>query len=307
MIYSSNYLEQEIQRTEKLITKIGQGQNRTLLLDLVLSGGNVLRAESEYFQWKIEETEDLDPASYGGFKEGAEYGKSGDDPKRKLQKNNCQIFREVAEISGTAMALNPDGIDNHLEKRVEEKLITAKRALNKAMLEGTLQNEDHSNPRKMNGLLNIIQNSIDMENQPIDKTIFTQAMRKLDESGNGGTDRLCFANADIKEFIDGLFGDDAKNHLEIKAGQNTFGVLATSIITNYGTVHVVLDFNMPEGQMMFFDPGQVFLKVLRPFKIEAPVQDADSVKRVVIGEYSVMMKNPYSAVKVINIDLNPGE
>lgn len=305
MIYTSNYLEQEMPRVEKLINKIGAGQNRTLLLDLIMAGGNIIQAESEYFQWKIEETENLEEAMYAGVMEGAEYGKSGADPKRKLLKNNCQIFKQVAEISGTAMALNPDGISNHLEKRVEEKLILIKRALNKAILEGTLQNEDvgQSKPRKMNGLLNIIANTKDMENQPITSKTFSEVMRMLDEQGNGGTDRLCFVNADIKEYIDKIFGDDSKNHLEIHAGNNTFGVLANTIVTNYGNVHVVLDHNMPEGQMMIFDPGQVYLKVLRPFKIEAPVQDADSLKRVIIGEYSVMMKNPYSAVKVININL----
>lgn len=303
MIYSTNYLEQEIQRTEKLITKIGQGQNRTLLLDMILSGGNVLTAESEYFQWKIEDNENLEEAMYAGVMEGAEYGKSGEDPKRKVLKNNCQIFKQVAEITGTAMALNPDGIDNHLEKRVEEKLILAKRALNKAILEGTLQNEDtgSSKPRKMNGLLNIISNTLDLKSKPVSQKTFSDAMRKLDEQGNGGSDRLCFVNADMKEHIDKIFGEDAKNHLEIHAGSNTFGVLATTIMTNYGNVHVVLDFNMPENQMMIFDPGQVFLKVLRPFNIQAPVQDADSLKRVIIGEYSVMMRNPYSAIKVINI------
>lgn len=290
-------------RVEKLINKIGAGQNRTLLLDLIMAGGNIIKAESEYFQWKIEETENLEEAMYAGVMEGAEYGKSGTDPKRKLLKNNCQIFKQVAEISGTAMALNPDGISNHLEKRVEEKLILIKRALNKAILEGTLQNEDtgSSKPRKMNGLLNIIANTKDMESQPITSKTFSEVMRMLDEQGNGGTDRLCFVNADIKEYIDKIFGDDSKNHLEIHAGNNTFGVLANTIVTNYGNVHVVLDHNMPEGQMMIFDPGQVYLKVLRPFKIEAPVQDADSLKRVIIGEYSVMMKNPYSAVKVINV------
>ena len=166
MIYTSNYLEQEMPRVEKLINKIGAGQNRTLLLDMIMAGGNIIQAESEYFQWKIEETENLEEAMYAGVMEGAEYGKSGADPKRRLLKNNCQIFKQVAEISGTAMALNPDGINNHLEKRVEEKLILIKRALNKAILEGTLQNEDvsQSKPRKMNGLLNIIANTKDLEN-----------------------------------------------------------------------------------------------------------------------------------------------
>ena len=154
----------------------------------------------------------------------------------------------------------------------------------------------------MNGLLNIIANTKDLENSKLEAKVFSDVMRLLDEQGNGGTDRLCFVNADLKEAIDNLFGEDSKNHLEIHAGNNTFGVLANTIITNYGNVHVVLDHNMPEGQMMFFDPAQVFLKVLRPFKIEAPVQDADSLKRVIIGEYSVMMKNPYSAVKVINVN-----
>lgn len=302
MIYTSNYLEQEIPRVEKLINKIGQGTNRTLLLDMILAGGNIIKAESEYFQWKIEETEALEAELYAGVKEGAEYGKSGKDPVRKLLKNNCQIFKSVAEISGTAQALNPDGIADHLEKRVEEKLILIKRALNKAILEGTIQNEDESNPRKMNGLLNIIANTKDLENNKLEAKVFSDVMRLLDEQGNGGTDRLCFVNADLKEAIDKLFGDDSKNHLKIHAGNNTFGVLANTIITNYGNVHVVLDHNMPANQMMFFDPAQVFLKVLRPFKIEAPVQDADSLKRVIIGEYSVMMKNPYSAVKVINVN-----
>ena len=302
MIYTSNYLEQEMPRVEKLINKIGAGQNRTLLLDMIMAGGNIIKAESEYFQWKIEETETLEDEMYAGVMDGAEYVKSGKDPVRKLLKNNCQIFKQVAEISGTAMALNPDGIADHLEKRVEEKLILIKRALNKAILEGTLQNEDESKPRKMNGLLNIIANTKDLENSKLEAKVFSDVMRLLDEQGNGGTDRLCFVNADLKEAIDKLFGEDSKNHLEIHAGNNTFGVLANTIITNYGNVHVVLDHNMPTGQMMFFDPAQVFLKVLRPFKIEAPVQDADSLKRVIIGEYSVMMKNPYSAVKVINVN-----
>lgn len=302
MIYTSNYLEQEMPRVEKLINKIGAGQNRTLLLDMIMAGGNIIKAESEYFQWKIEETEQLEDEMYAGVMEGAEYGKSGKDPVRKLLKNNCQIFKAVAEISGTAQALNPDGIADHLEKRVEEKLILIKRALNKAILEGTLQNEDESKPRKMNGLLNIIANTKDLENSKLEAKVFSDVMRLLDEQGNGGTDRLCFVNADLKEAIDKLFGEDSKNHLEIHAGNNTFGVLANTVITNYGNVHVVLDHNMPTGQMMFFDPAQVFLKVLRPFKIEAPVQDADSLKRVIIGEYSVMMKNPYSAVKVINVN-----
>ena len=303
MIYTSNYLEQEMPRVEKLINKIGAGQNRTLLLDMIMAGGNIIQAESEYFQWKIEETENLEEEMYAGVMEGADYGKSGADPKRRLLKNNCQIFKQVAEISGTAMALNPDGINNHLEKRVEEKLILIKRALNKAILEGTLQNEDtgSSKPRKMNGLLNIIANTKDLENGTITPKLFSDVMRLLDEQGNGGTDRLCFVNADIKEAIDKIFGDDSKNHLEIHAGNNTFGVLANTIVTNYGNVHVVLDHNMPAGQMMFFDPGQVYLKVLRPFKIEKPVVDADAMKRVIIGEDSVMMKNPYSAVKVINV------
>ena len=126
MIYTSNYLEQEMPRVEKLINKIGAGQNRTLLLDMIMAGGNIIKAESEYFQWKIEETETLEDEMYAGVMEGAEYGKSGKDPVRKLLKNNCQIFKAVAEISGTAQALNPDGIADHLEKRVEEKLILIK-------------------------------------------------------------------------------------------------------------------------------------------------------------------------------------
>lgn len=305
-IFTGHYLKEEITRVEKYITKVNAGINRTLLLDLILSGGNVVRAESEYFQWKIEMTEDLEEWMYAGVMEGAEYGKSGADPRRTLLTNNCQIFKQVAEISATAMALqgSVEGINNELAKRVDEKLILAKRALCKAILEGSIQNEDASQgkPRRMNGLLNIIQNTIDLENKGINTKTFSDAMKLLDLQGNGG-DRLCFVNGDMKEAIDKVFVENTQNHVEIHAGQNTFGALANTIITNYGTVHVVLDHNMPEGQMMIFDPAEVYLKVLRPFTISDVQLDADAHKRVIIGEYSVMMKNPYSAVKIINADV----
>ena len=54
MIFTDNYLQEEITRTEELITKLGQGKNETFLLDLLLSNGNVEKAQAEMFIWRQE-------------------------------------------------------------------------------------------------------------------------------------------------------------------------------------------------------------------------------------------------------------
>ena len=120
MIFTDNYLQEEITRTEELITKLGQGKNETFLLDLLLSNGNVEKAQAEMFIWRQEDNRELEAGMIDGVMEGADYGKAGDAPKRKKKHNNCQIFKSVASMSATAMALNPLGIKDHMAKDVEE-------------------------------------------------------------------------------------------------------------------------------------------------------------------------------------------
>ena len=70
-----------------------------------------------------------------------------------------------------------------------------------------------------------------------------------------------------------------------KAGNNTFGVLAQSIITDFGTVHIVLDRCMPVDQVVLVRPAELVLETLRAFEVIDDPKTFDGVKKTIIGEY----------------------
>ena len=303
MLYTNNYMNEEISRTEEYITKLGQGQNETFLLDLLLSNGQVEKAPAEFFIWRTEDNVELDPSMADGVMEGAGYGEAGEPSKRKKLQNNCQIIKGVAAVSGTAEALDPLGIANHFEKLVDEELLKCKRTLNNAIMTGTIQDEDkrQSKPRKMNGLLNMIDVVVDNEGQPLSHGVLESAMEKMWEAGNGG-DKLCLVNATAKKKINAMYTDAPEITLNVQAGNNTFGVLAKQVITDFGNIFIILDRNMPKDQIVLIDPSQIVLEVLRPFEIKEPVMDGDYRKRVVIGEYGLKVRNTKAHAKILNFE-----
>jgi hypothetical protein len=295
-------MNEEISRTEEYITRLNEGQNETFLLDLLLSNGQVERCASEFYIWRTDLNPELDPSMADGVMEGAMYGEAGEPQKRKKLQNNCQIIKGVASVSGTAEALlDPLGLANHFEKLVDEELLKCKRTLNNAIMTGTIQDEDKERqiPRKMNGLLNMIDVVIDNEGKALSHGVLEDAMQKLWESGNSG-DRLCLVNASAKKKINAMYLDAPEITLNVQAGNNTFGVLAKQIITDFGNIFIILDRNMPVDQIALIDPSQLVLQVLRPFEIKEPVMDGDFRKRVVIGEYGLKVRNCHAHVKILN-------
>lgn len=301
MIFTDNYLQEEISRTEELITQLGQGQNETILLDILLSNGNKEQAMAESFIWRQEDNRDITSDLLGGRLEGAELIGASDAPKRKKLTNNCQIFTRSASITGTAMALNPLGIKDHLAKELEAQMVLLKRGLNKCLIEGTIQDEDRgqSKPRKMNGLLNFIDVVEDCSGAELKAEHIENAMERMWKEGNGG-DKLCLVNASVKKKLNKIYADVPEARLEIKAGNNTFGVLAQSVITDFGTIHIILDRCMPTDQVVIVRPAELVLETLRPFEVIDDPKTFDGVKKTIIGEYGLKVRNTKAHAKILN-------
>lgn len=301
MIFTDNYLQEEISRTEELITQLGQGQNETILLDILLSNGNKEQAMAESFIWRQEENRNIESDLLEGRLEGADLVGAGEAPKRKKLTNNCQIFTRSASISGTAMALNPLGIKDHLAKELEAQMVLLKRGLNKCLIEGTIQDEDRerSKPRKMNGLLNFIDIVEDCSGTELKAEHIENALERMWKEGNGG-DKLCLVNATAKKKLNKIYADVPEARLEIKAGNNTFGVLAQSVITDFGTIHIILDRCMPTDQVVIVRPSELVLQTLRPFEVIDDPKTFDGVKKTIIGEYGLKVRNTKAHAKILN-------
>ena len=301
MIFTDNYLQEEISRTEELITQLGQGKNETILLDILLSNGNKEKAMAESFVWRQEDNRDIESDLLEGRLEGAELIGASDAPKRKKLTNNCQIFSRSASITGTAMALNPLGIKDHLAKEMEAQMVLLKRGLNQVLIEGTIQDEDRDarKPRKMNGLLNFIDTVQDCEGRELTAEDIENTLETLWKNGEAG-DKLCLVNASVKKKLNKIYADVPEATLQIQAGGNTFGVQATSVITDFGTIHIILDRCMPTDQVVIVKPSELVLSTLRPFEIIDDPKTFDGIKKTIIGEYGLKVRNTKAHAKILN-------
>lgn len=301
MIFTDNYLQEEISRTEQIITQLGQGQNETILLDILLSNGNCEKAMAETFVWRQEDNRTIEDDLIGGRLEGADLVAAGDAPKRKKLTNNCQIFTRSASISGTAMALNPLGIEDHLAKELEAQMILLKRGLNKCLIEGTLQDEDReeNKPRKMNGLLNLVGVTKDCSGATLTAEHIESALEEMWANGDG-SDKLCLVNASVKKKLNKIYADVPEAMMQIQAGNNTFGVLAQSVVTDFGTIHIVLDRCIPTDQIVLVKPSELVLATLRPFEVIDDPKTFDGIKKTIIGEYGLKVRNTKANAKIIN-------
>lgn len=301
MIFTDNYLQEEISRTEELITQLGQGQNETILLDILLSNGNKEKAMAESFIWRQEDNRDIESDLLEGRLEGADLIGASEPTTRKKLSNNCQIFSRSASITGTAMALNPLGIKDHLAKEMEAQMVLLKRGLNKCLIEGTIQDEDRESgkARKMNGLLNFIDVVEDAGGNALTAEHIENAMERMWREGNGG-DKLCLVNASVKKKLNKIYADVPEATLQIQAGNNTFGVLATSVITDFGTIHIVLDRCMPTDQVVIVRPSELVLETLRPFEVIQDPKTFDGIKKTIIGEYGLKVRNTKAHAKILN-------
>lgn len=301
MIFTDNYLQEEISRTEELITQLGQGQNETILLDILLSNGNKEKAMAESFIWRQEDNRDIESDLLEGRLEGADLIGASEPTTRKKLSNNCQIFSRSASITGTAMALNPLGIKDHLAKEMEAQMVLLKRGLNKCLIEGTIQDEDRESrkARKMNGLLNFIDIVEDAGGNALTAEHIENAMERMWREGNGG-DKLCLVNASVKKKLNKIYADVPEATLQIQAGNNTFGVLATSVITDFGTIHIVLDRCMPVDQVVIVRPSELVLETLRPFEVIQDPKTFDGIKKTIIGEYGLKVRNTKAHAKILN-------
>ena len=301
MIFTDNYLQEEISRTEELITQLGAGKNETILLDILLSNGNKEKAMAESFIWRQEENRDIESDLLEGRLEGAELVGASDAPKRKKLTNNCQIFSRSASITATAMALNPLGIKDHLAKEMEAQMVLLKRGLNKCLIEGTIQDEDRESgkARKMNGLLNFIDTVTDCEGRALTAEDVESTLETLWKNGEAG-DKLCLVNASVKKKLNKIYADVPEATLQIQAGGNTFGVQATSVITDFGTIHIVLDRCMPTDQVVIVKPSELVLETLRPFEVIDDPKTFDGIKKTIIGEYGLKVRNTKAHAKILN-------
>lgn len=278
----------------------------TPLTTLLMGRGAVVPAKDITVTWRERQ---LNSTRGTLKKEGADAGDAITSSRSSLS-NLCQIIEKVTMVSGTAQALNPQGIGNSFDAEVKDRLVEAKRDLEWYFLNGTKTSESTSAPRQMGGLVNLVNsnNVIDATDKTLTEDMLLDLLQKMWDHGAQG-EYFCFVDATTKRLINALgksgtnfrFIDDASAGIG-----KAFGVSYNKFESDFGVLNMVLDRHMAppsDGYSTFLavDLEQVQIAELRPTFYEDLPKAGDYQKGHIINESTIKLLNSYAAAKIINL------
>lgn len=217
---------------------------------------------------------------------------------RAEKSNICEIFKKAVSVSGTANASSINGISNLFAEEINDRLIEMKINIEKELING-VKNDGSVSPyiRKMDGLLSFVLPEQTVKNAIVTETSIKETVKKLWDAGMTSGTYIAMVNADLKEDIDKIYADK----YSYIAQESLFGLIVSSIQTNYGTIKLVLNRHMPVDKIVIFDPSFLKMEYLRTPQFELLAKTGDSVSGHIIGEMTLKMLNQ-KAIAVFEID-----
>lgn len=218
---------------------------------------------------------------------------------RTLFTNYTQIIERTAAVTKSAEFIEVQGYDSTLAQEEYDKMLEAKLDLNHYLLNGVKTDEDVDNNigQQMNGLLG----QITITKPAVGALTFEKLLDPMVDLYQAGTegDKFAIMNANVASWVDKLSKGDSKDYvITVEAGETgvTAEIVITRIATRHGFLHIMIDDDMPAGQIAYFDVDSLELTALYPFEIEALAKTGSTRKSLIGGEYSIKLLNSKSAV-----------
>lgn len=295
MIKRSSFLENEVVDLTEEIKLVSPTD--TPLTTMLMARGQVDKATDITVTWRERELN----TNRGTLKvEGAEAGEVITSSRGSLS-NVCQIIEKVTQVSGTARAIKPKGVADTFDAEVQDRLIETKRDLEWYFLNGTKTLESDGTPRQMAGLMNLVNaNNVVTATGALTENHFLDALQKMWEKGAQG-EYFAFVNATQKRAINALAKAEGNMRILMDNGSvaNKFGVAVSQIVTDFGTVNLVLDRYMENNGILVVDMDEVRIAELRGTFYEDLPKAGDYYKGHIINESSIKLLNSYAGAKIL--------
>jgi hypothetical protein len=227
-----------------------------------------------------------------------------DISKTRVRKTNtCQIFKKDVIVSGTMRSVrNLGGIVDELDYQVQMRTREALRDLEKMVIRGRGAATGASGnavagsagaataSRTMQGIRSMIDTnkptSVVMDNSS-GVNLNTVIKTAWD---NGGTDLdVIVCGAEVKEAIDRL----NSSRIRVVNEENAYRDVVTTYESTYGSLAVVLSRWMPADEGLILAKNRIKVVPLsgRSFQFQPVAKTGDSSKGMVLGEYTVELRN----------------
>ena len=295
MIKRSSFLENEVVDLTEEIKLVSPTD--TPLTTMLMARGQVEKATDITVTWRERELN----TNRGTLKlEGADAGEVITSTRGSLN-NVCQIIEKVTQVSGTARALHPKGVNDTFDAEVQDRLIETKRDLEWYFLNGTKTQESDSTPRQMAGLMNLINaNNVVTTGGALTENHILDGLQKMWDKGAQG-EYFAFVNATQKRAINALAKAEGNVRWVMDNGSvaNKYGVAVSQIVTDFGTVNLVLDRYMENNGILVVDLDEVRIAELRGTFYEDLPKAGDYYKGHIINESTIKLLNSYAGAKIL--------
>lgn len=271
----------------------------TPLTTLLMGRGQVVPATDITVTWREKQ---LNTQRGTLKKEGAEAGDPIKSTRGSLS-NLCQIMEKVTQVSGTAQALNPNGIGNSFQSEVNDRLIETKRDMEWYFLNGTKTAENDSTPRQMDGIMNLINsgNVIDATDKTFSEDIILDGMQKMWDAGAQG-EYYAFVNASVKRLVNSLLKDGVNVKVNIDESMaQVLGITVAKIQSDFGVINLVLNRHMATDAFLAVDLDNVEIAELRGTFYEDLPKSGDYFKGHILNESTIKLLNSHAGMKIVNI------
>lgn len=206
--------------------------------------------------------------------------------------NICQIIQKAVSVSGTANAVNIEGIADLFAHELNNRMIEAKRDLEHYLINGVYTEESGTTPRQMKGLVNFIteENTITKEDDPTLADL--NAMAKLmKQAGTSSQNLVLLMDYNMTDVVSDLFADKT-SYIGVT---NEFGSPAKKINLTYGSCFLYTVDTMPVDTMVLANLDYLKFASLRPLQYQDLAKTGDSRKGFIVMENTLKFLNPTAA------------
>lgn len=247
----------------------------TPLTTLLLGKGKVKDGSAKIHTWR-EKSLDFSDAT---VKEGADAETFVNSTRAELN-NIMEIFSRATAVSGTAQATG--STKDLFSQEIEDRLSEVKVAIEKKLINGVKNDGVNGKARTMAGLETFAGKTLDAVaklDALTEKDVRGMA-RELFLAGNENAEMYVLVSPLVKEKIDELYKENYNyNHVT-----NDFGIVVSTINTNYGVMNFIVDRYADDKKMIAFDLNVLSISYLRQPQFEELGKTGDSLKGLVTAE-----------------------
>jgi hypothetical protein len=154
----------------------------------------------------------------------------------------------------------------------------------------------------MDGLMNLVGHSIDLESGALTEEVLVDAMEKMWECGVSSSNIYAFCGATVKRKINKLVAENTATRISAELGQkHPLGIMVDRLVSDFGDFNLVLNRHMPKDAILIVDLDQVEIATLRPVFFQELAKTGDYTKGQIITENTIKLLNSKAGVKITNI------